>query len=697
MLAALIIAVLAQSQPGYPPSRERISRFRFENEAGGTQYGSTPLPPFSVAFDYEWPYTGADRVPLCTDDATCVAVCGIGLRTGSATACECKGHDGLSVGTEGNPAATTYSSFLPGVKARWASALSADNCSVSSSTIDTAFASGAHASTTWTAAMPQSAAGGFNTWHFRAGGTSGLQTIRNNSGAYDVYQFSPTAWTTPMNGIFGINMSLAETRSSAASPAFALMASLADTGGRATVTHATDGVVDAVSGTGAWQWGNRATGDLGLNGLWVFSATYSEAKSQSQFDVLNAKLWGTYNVAGLITGGNGKGLGIDNTAATGQVDMAYQWATDAGLQTVRGFTNGWAADPLVLSGATSIGTPTINSNVSSGPFTNWKNAAECDEMVDDDAVNFEGKKSVASVTTGTDDAPAWYSQSAYFKAGLTGTSKTTAVQALVTDGTFSDGGTLFLCPITGLTSTATRYQCNALVTGSPTFVKGEILVGAVASDTGSVQVCQAQTSKSQVAQPPTTDNAAHGDTFFVSTSAASWPANGTSGKYELVHTPEFDPLTQWYTILDTYYAFDVSKGDNPDGGAELSHSVVIIFGYTQAGELNGVVRGPADEVSDLIVQGVGLTPGQAYATSVEWRVIGANPDGGSDVVCNTDMRHDACGSTPVASCVASTIIKSDHTGYAVCPGTPKKMTLGDRYDGSVPSNIHINAVRVYSL
>ncbi len=458
--------------------------------------------------------------------------------------------------------------------------------------------------------------------------------------------------------------------------------------------HATDGAMTGITGSSSWKLGNKADGSLGLTGQWFFHAWYSEQKTLLQMRTLLAKLFGTYNADGIfeITSVTGQRLGIDNTASTGNIDIMFNApiVNIGGLRSVRGFTNTWAADSIALAGATDVGTPVIDNNGAAGPLFSYGNTNECDRMTTANVVALDGKKSAASMMTGSADNTN-YDMSAYLMAGDAGVTTTKATLALITDGTFPDGGTAYYCPVTGLTNTATRYSCNAKVTGSPTFVKGEILVGTATPDVGSIFVCQAQSTKSQATEPPTMTNDAQGDVAYVTTAAANWPATGTSGYYEHIFAPLYSPCTRWNDATNVIYNLDVSK---PAGG---SHDVVVAFGYTAACLMLVAIRGPADEMADFQINNVDLTPLQPYAVKVAWRSLGAGK-------CNTYAMLDSCGTAPLRAnygtealyttafraytdaCDATTVIASDTTGTSICPGTPGLLTLGNRYDSSVPTS-----------
>lgn len=651
------------------PGKYRDGRGRVGREGPPT---AAPLAPFVLtAYDYEWPYTGS-RLPACTDDATCVAVCGIGIVTGSSSACECKGHDGLALGTITDPGGTNIDSFIPGVRAREVSFAVNDFCRVTSSTIDAVFPAGAGASTIITGVMQRANNQVDYLWE-RSGGTTGGNTARVDSGDWQWFGINTTG-THTAGQVRDSYLVYAITRSAASTPSYIQYSAAG------TKTTAGGGAEPAVAGTGAWSFGNRPAANNGLNGPWIFTAFYSAAKTSAQLLTVREQLFGFYNSAGSMTGGGlPQATGLDNTATTGNVDILApggMLVSSAGLRSFKGFTNVWAADALAAATWVDVGTPAVTSNVTSGPFSTLKHGAECDLIVDDDVAAFEGKQSATAGTTA-----AYYNASCYLKAGTSGTTTTTArILFAAPSGTLSVAS----CDITGLTSTASRQQCETLVTGSPSSVKASILVGNALGETGSIQTCHCQLTKSLVMEPPTVDNTAHGDLYYSTTSAANWPDPVLGGKYELVHTALYDPSTTWFDANSAYYAFDVTSA------ADANHTVAIIFGYTLAGRMNAVIRGPGGEVGDLITDGVSLTVGQAYATSVEWR-----PTSGGH--CKTYVRHDSCGATAPASCHASTIIASDVTGSAMCPGTPAKMTIGSRYDISIPASVLTNAVRVFSL
>lgn len=603
----------------------------------------------------------ARGMPPCTTAENCVASCSIGAVTGSSTAWECVGPTGSAVGTMTDPGGSIIESFNGLAR----EIVGSDAPRVVSTALDAIFgASTAHTvvlvgfgRSTAPAALPY--------WLNNNDDPTGEFVMRSQSGDFRCIDYAIVTGAGSANGDDGWSMAACR-RSGATSYTADLNVT------QFSQTSATP--VVGMSGGGSYWFGSRPAMDLYLAGPLRAAVFYSTEKTTSWLDHQRARVWGSYSDAGLVTGANGQLIGFDNTATTGNVDVFYpgaQLVNDGGILTAAAHTNAWAADALSATSWVDVGTPSITSNVSSGPFSAWKKAAECDEIIDDSAAAFEGKQSLTAGTTAQ-----FYNASCYLKAGTTGTTLTKArISITVAGGTGSTD-----CDFTGLTSTASRRECSALAAGGGiTSVKASVLVGNTAAETGSIQACQCQLTATIPAEPPEPDSTAHGSLFY-STVATSWPDPSTGGKYELIHTPLFDPAATWNGPQGTYYIFDASNAGDVD------HTVSMIFGYTVPGRLLVVVRN-AGTVSDITIDGVSLTPSQLYASAVEWRPVG----GGK---CNVYVRHNACGAGP-ASCYAQNIIGSDTTGNATCPEQPAKLTLGNRYDGTVPTTGFISAVRVY--
>lgn len=652
-----------------PMARERVERGRAPRGGGSPTAGEAS---FALAQSYAYPYAGADRVPLCTDDPECVFVCHVGAVTGSATAWECKGHDGLSVGTVTDPGGTVIDSLIPGVKAREITA--ADAPSIASAAIDALFAP----TQAYTVVVGGFTRASSSPNYFWADGdatvnitfqarTAGNMTCNNSVAA-------PLSSTSITNG-----WGLASCRWNGASEY------------KATVNLASNTTTDATghgtpTGGGEWYMGTNSARSVSFDGPMVFVAGYSTSKSDAYMTTLMAKFYGTYSATGVLGSGVGQLTGEDNTATTGNVDMILPYGgqviSSSGALTSKGHTNTWAADALDLSTDTDIGTPTVNANVSSGPFAVWGKAAECDELVAANVLALDGKR---GATAGT--AAGYYNVSAFLKAGLTGVTRTKAqLCGVVAGGTGSA-----CCNVTGLTSTATRFQCTILAAGGGiTSVRPEVRVGNATPDVGSIQVCHRQHTYGPNTEPPEPDNTAHGNLYYsLDATADGWPNAALGGKREVAFIPKYDPDTQWVAgqteamrVLDSYVA-------------AADHSVAFVFGYSTPARLLVTSRDAVGGNSDITVDGIGLTAGTPYAAALAWRPLGGGKcrlyaylNACAGGVCNHPTTGDA-----------TTLVASDVTGTAVCPSTPTDALMGIRGPdvSAFPSSLTIIGVRNYSL
>ncbi len=666
-LFLLALVLLGQSE-----DRDR----RSEDRAGGRSLrvatsSAAAVDPYTLQKDYEWPSASNARMPEVTSDLT--ALCYVGAVTGSTTAWECRNYAGTSAGTVTDPGTcTVIDSLIPGVKAIEITGACAPT--MTSASMDTMFA-GAHTVIIGGYGRAAGAPSDYNMWFDAA---AGLYRIDQNGGVlvFQDYTFIGTAVQTDkvlMEGwgiaaqrwdgtLSGNNYSIDSNRQAKESFANASAHTLAPWSGE------------------IYYFGTRAARDLHLNGPVIFYAFYNTKKSDAFVKDQQDRFWGIYNSAGRTAGGTNTGVPSDNTAVTGNLDMPYSGGViinASGLTASVGHQNKWAADALDLSTDTDVGAPTVNANTSSGPFAVWKKAAECDELVDADAAVLEGK---IGASYGTTAGP--YNASVWLKAGLTGTTRTKAqLKITVAGGTGST-----TCNITGLTSTAARYECRGVAAGGGiTSIKASILVGNVVGDTGSIQVCQRQLTATINMEPSAPTNTATGHVNYrIDPVADGWPNALEGGKYEFVHTPLFNPDADWASVTNgTYYVFDAAV-------AGSDHTIAVIYGYTTAGRLLAVFRDNLGAHSDITIDGVSLTAGSPYATALAWQ-----PASGGH--CNLYVYQDACGATPVASCHATTLLASDLTGTAVCPGNPDIVSLADRNDSSSPSSLILHALRVYSL
>lgn len=164
--------------------------------------------------------------------------------------------------------------------------------------------------------------------------------------------------------------------------------------------------------------------------------------------------------------------------------------------------------------------------------------------------------------------------------------------------------------------------------------------------------------------------------------AAEWPTLDGGGKYTVNFTPSFDSNSEWVAGYEpswngTTYLFDAWDGS--------SHTLAIILGSGEKGLM--LVRLANSTGYTSINTYVGTPVGQPYSVSVEWVALGAGK-------CNVWVRMDGCGFAPAVLCRASTIVNSDTSGNAVCPGVPADVILGNRYTASAPTSVHFNSLRV---
>ncbi len=618
------------------------------------------FPTFGIVTQYRYPSTTADRVPLCTDDPRCVAVCGIGVVTGSLTATECKGHNGLAIGSVSDPGGTVINSFIPGVKARGTSFAVADSPVFTSSVVDALFASG-HSYTVVMGGFAKTNGSGYYYWLSRVGGTSG---------DFNLYSIGTQTRCSGTNGEVVI--------AGAPLEAYGFLACRYDgTTYRTTYQYLTASAVLApepsIMGTGGWVIGNRVAQDLGKGGAGVFVAWYNDALTNVELLALDDKYGGGYNVAGSLTYGTSQAIAIDNTAVTGNVDMidaTNMLVSSQGLVATRGFTNLAQAGSTLGAAGTDFGTPTVTPGVYSGPYAAWLGSSECALVVDNDATAFEGR---TGLTHGT--ALGFQNASVF---ALTGTSGTTTDELRIFWEAPGGTATPDHCDFT-LTSTPTRFPCVTQITGSPTSIKATWQVGHTVAKTGSIRICQFQPTIGAMLESPQPTSAAISAVHYV-VDPAAWPAVasavGTGTKYEFVQTAMYDPLTQWTSPLDTNYAFDPNVISGP-------HAGTFIYSYIAAGVLYA---------QGILTPAIGMTPQQAYATSLEWRAVG----GGK---CNFVVRFDSCGViVPASNCHAYTVINQDLTGTIDCLQQPNSCTLALRDDGSAfPTTTVVNAVNISTL
>ncbi len=362
---------------------------------------------------------------------------------------------------------------------------------------------------------------------------------------------------------------------------------------------------------------------------------------------------------------------VDNIATSGQIDCFAGGApalnAEQGLRTHRLLNNRWAADPLALATAVDVGTPTVTSDVASGPLSRRQNGPEVDRMVDDDVLSLEGKQSVYSV--GAAAGPATFT--CYLAAGDTGVTRTKARLRIDSDGTGSTD-----CDFSDLGSTYAAKTCSASITGSPTYIKAQLLVGNSITDTGSILVSACQLNGANWVEPMyvTGNESAGAPLAWLDISGTSITAGG---KYEVVFTPPYDPNSATYlSAADILYLWD---GTPTAGG----HYAYFLVGYTVAGQLQSVTSNGVSDCT-MALSNVSLTPNQRYAMSIEWTGSGAS--------CSCTARLNTCAGS-AASCFATTPVVS---ASGQCPLQPDRMYLGRRYSGDFLTSAAYQAVRIYT-
>ena len=430
----------------------------------------------------------------------------------------------------------------------------------------------------------------------------------------------------------------------------------------------------------SYYFGDRWPGaGLPLRGPEAWAFIYNDDLTTTQLAAAESGFWGVDSRVAASLASETYCLDADG----GQVFCYYKGGAmvgPLGMRTVRGntATNKWAADSLLATGGTDVGTPTITAAAGAGPFYDVESSNTCAMVVDDAAGAFEGKKGADGYV-----GNGYYTASFYMGAGDAGTVVDKArIQVDVTGGGWIDAGTTHTCDVSGMTYAIARQNCQTPLfyadAGSPT-VRASYLVGNAASDTGSIQVCQRQLTAAGWPTVPITTNVARGNSAqSMNPVTDGWPDAGLGGKYEIVFAPVYSAASDsWDEQTDTIYLFDAHDG-TPE------HGVVTLFGYNIAGramartELGGAS-------TEFLLDGVSLTPGSLYAVSMEWR-----PDGVG--TCAVKWRWNSCSGT-VAACSATTLRGS--TAGGVCPAQPTAVNLANRYDSTVPTDVNIAAVRIF--
>lgn len=648
-LAAVAALALLAAAPDSECPRGRCQRSR-----GGRAVANAASAPFVLASSYN--FAAPDALPACNVGNSCVALCSI--NTGG-TAWQCVDASGASFGTATTGAGAT---FQPATFGRLAQTdVTAANYSyVVSTTLDALFKGdhtvviGAYGTG---ATLPThqhwfGASDGTRSVYYRGEGGN-FVAVENEGAAVN----TSTAGLQPTDG-----WSVASVRRSGTTSTTRVNGVDGTPVAAAAITN------NFTAGT-QFRFGERNPTGLPLRGPLAFVAFYSAALSSASLKAMEFGFWGVDSASSVA----GLGTGVQCLSPDGGSVDCYQigasMVSSVGFRHVWGAvsTNRMAASPLDVSSWTDVGTPTITTNVSAGPFYRWKQTNECDLVVDDDGAAFEGKRGPGN---------AFYRNSAYLTgsfwlaAGTSGTERTKARIIVSTDGTPATT----TCDVTGLTSVPAVYSCptSATLAGAST-ASVEVLVGNATTDTGSIVVCQGQSTAAKYVSIPQPVNTTLGNSAL-RLDASGWPYSSTTqGKYEVVFTPVYDPLNDWSG--DTLYLFD--------GATSVpGHSALMLFGYTVAGR--GLARlSDGTTTTDIQVDGVGLTAYQQYVTSLEWRKSGST--------CDAVWRLDTC--SDATTCTASTTLGTSSAG--ACPAALSTAYLGNRYDNTVPTDVFVRAVRVY--
>ena len=341
---------------------------------------------------------------------------------------------------------------------------------------------------------------------------------------------------------------------------------------------------------------------------------------------------------------------------------------------VSGSTTGWATDNLDASSWTSVGSPTVNTNVTSGPFSSWRRAAEADRIVDADGAAFVGKQATSNCGT----TVSGYTISCFLKAGDTGSVTTKARLAITTDGSGST-----TCDKT-LTSSFTRFTCTAQVTGSPSFVKGQVLVGNAASDTGSILVAQCQCDNRDHAMSPTVASAGW------SGSAAQGDDNLTTSTNELLtwskagHSQQIIFNPEWNSS-DIVNAATAPTAALTVVGSGLQN---FVRGAFPAGTAPTMTTGSSTFSTTTAATSPTILAGHTYAFRQHWRRFGS----ASNAKTFHEIFFDECTGS-VSACYATTLIGSDYSGTTIAPPTTWSfLRIGNQ--GARDHAIDANVLRV---
>ncbi len=386
----------------------------------------------------------------------------------------------------------------------------------------------------------------------------------------------------------------------------------------------------------------------------------------------------------------------DNATATGNVDRRWtlNQIRDGIYGGLRGVDSrrhlGCPSNNTALDTCTAEGSPTISTNIASGPFALAVGGAEEDRIVDDDAAAFEGVIS-EEVSSIHDGGTQFLTGAAYIRQGDTGTTRTKARMILATTGgtmVQADGGTQGICDFT-LTTGSKRYECVVQVTGESA-AKFRLRVGHTAAETGSMIVSQFETVQGQNVEPPSVTTVQRGGlSYTLNPIADSWPAASLGGGIEVVSTPLWNSnefAGGFNPGEGTFYEFDAYLST---GTPSADHTIVLVHNYDGPGKLLvGFRTGNTGGGHDLSISNINRVKGVTDATRVEWRPLG----GGK---CSLHAYYNSCGATSASSCHATTLIAQDTSGSYDCPGNPDVVRLCNRLNGVAETSCAMQVITVF--
>jgi hypothetical protein len=436
--------------------------------------------------------------------------------------------------------------------------------------------------------------------------------------------------------------------------------------------------VGTISGTTAY-FGRHSSTTLYLNG-WLQSITfYAAAKTDAELALIEDQWMGTapstsQSGLGLATfhsgktfaprASDGKQYAFSNAVPRVVTGSSAGLLIDEGV----GTNASWAADPTNASTWTAVGTPTTTANQDSGPFSKYRNGAEADLIVDDDAGAFEGYTSVRSAGTAAGKYTAW----CWVRSGTSGVTTNKVRMSVVATGGTSAGSAD--CDFSDLTSTFTQKKCVATITGTATTIQGRVTVGNATTDTGSVIVSFCQIDDDPFINDPHFGDTAIGvDNVFASnTEVDAW--NTAGGDYVSIFTPNFSrvDLTPSPDTDDSYEIFDLYNDAKSDHRVLAWH-----YNYANPAIATRGSGQPTTSTDTYATSDYNEVAGTKYALRVKWKKC-ADP---------TFSKHwvylDTCSDPN--TCLPTTAIGSDETCTKYSPTTTDwgGLQIGCRYSVTV--------------